>query len=177
MSGVLTPLGVRSLGGVLPVLATAEAAIVASVAPAMAELNAKLAGLLAVQAALLAPPLPSVTIAGAALALVSLQATLAVPQPTSPQLVAALAVIAQVRAQLGALEAQLSVAAELGALGNAGGIAAYAYAGTIDALGPAVTAELGGGIPGGAGADQGNALVLVTTTPGTWISMRAAFAI
>lgn len=178
MSGTLTPLGVKTIGAMVPALVTAQGAISAAAAPSMGEIQGKLAGLLSVQTALLVPPVPTLTIAGAASAFASLQATFSVPQPTSPQLASAISVVAQLQAQLAAVQAHLTFAAKLGELAATGGVAAYAYSGTVDGLGDAISSELGSGAgPGMPPNSVSNALVLVTSSSATWTAMRAVFSI
>ncbi len=79
----------------------------------------------------------------------------------SLQISAALALIAALNVELGALGFDLTAA----------GIHAYAFDGEAQELGPA----LPNAFPGGAPTSHCNALVLATSVPATWIAMAGIF--
>ncbi|HSC86380.1 MAG TPA: hypothetical protein VLC09_03890 [Polyangiaceae bacterium] len=83
--------------------------------------------------------------------------------------------IAEVAAQIAAIEAQIALAAGLANALAAVGVHAYHYAGTVASMGSAIAAEVGSGFPGGTGADSCNALIFATSIPSVWTAMQAVF--
>ncbi len=75
------------------------------------------------------------------------------------------------------INAQLSIVLGVQSLLVAAGVSAYAYAGTVNELGAAVTGELSGGLPGGSPTAPCNAIVLVTSLPATWSDMSQLFKV
>jgi len=153
----LVYLGSLSLGQVIPGLGVALASAVPRINAELAVQNATVAQLQVV------PP----TITGALSAANSIVAginaaiALGVQVPSlSVQVNAALALIAALNIELGALAFDMS----------APGIHAYAYAGDSQGLGPALPSSF----PGGAPTTPCNALVLATTIGSTWVSLGAA---
>lgn len=170
MTGILTPLGVLSVAAAVPLVVTAQAQITAGVGPSLAELNAKVAGLLKVSAALQLPALPAAAIAAAAAAVASLTVTLS-SGGAALQVAGVASTLASLQLQIGALELLVQAAVDLGTIGAAGGVAAWAYAGTTDTLGDAVKSATLNGLPGGSATDSVNALLLATSVSATWSAM------
>ncbi len=169
MSGTVRELGEVTLGDVLPGLAVARAALQLTGGIALAEVQAKLAGLINVQAALTLPPLPGAAIIGAAQVLLALEANIGLAAPTL-QLAGTVALVAQLNLLLGQIRAQLALDFGL----NIGGIAAYSYEGTADALGSSLASVTSAGLPGGGPSDQCYAVVLAASTPTARAAIRAA---
>jgi hypothetical protein len=156
MSGLLTPLGVFTLGQALPGLAILDAFARAADATARVQLLAQLKGLLNVSAALTIPPLPSVTVVAAAKVAAQLAINPSIAAP-SLQLSANAKLLADIQAKLG-----ITVPAfDLGAAG----IAAYHYEGAVGEFSGKLGNAIGGGLPGGSATDVCFATVLVTTAP------------
>jgi hypothetical protein len=157
VSGVLTPLGIVSVGAALPGMVTLESLAATAQALAAAELTGKLSGAVSVSAALVLPPPPQLKAVGA----FQVAAQLALnPQISSPSLQVAgnAQLIAELQLKLSGL-----VLPDFGL--GAAGVAAYKYQGTIDELGAKVTANTSDGLPGGSGSDVGYAVLLVATAP------------
>lgn len=104
---------------------------------------------------------------------------LALPPPYSPKLEAALVALIQqcIRGNIAFLPmltklgAQRDLVTDLqGHMANAG-LHAYSYAGPVNGLGGEFATALAGGLPSGAPTDSANALMLVTTTPATWVGL------
>jgi hypothetical protein len=165
VSGVLTPLGVVSVGAAIPGMAELMQLLSAAQNAARLELLGKLKGLASVSAALSVPPLPGVTAAAAAKLAVQLALNPSVAAP-SLQVSANASVAAEIGAKLGGLALP---AFDLGAFG----VAAYKYEGTIDSLGSSLGAATSGGLTGGAGSDVGYAVVLVATAPAAVAALKA----
>lgn len=165
-------LGELTLGGVVPGAAMLSAAGTAGINAALPDLQSRLAGLLAFK-----PTPVSFTAQIATLKdmIAGIEATIAVGLPApgvSTQLAAIAELVAALQSQVGALNAQLSVIANLQAALGAAGIHAYAYEGAAGSL----AAELGGAVgssPGISPADVAHALALVTTVPATWAAMSS----
>lgn len=87
------------------------------------------------------------------------------PPDISAQIAAVSALIATITAQVATANAQITILVDLQATLTAGGVAAYAYDGAINAFGSQLSTALGG-----SGAHC-NALVLLTTVPATWTAM------
>lgn len=173
----LVYVGSLSVGGSIP---GASAAITAG----LSGITAVLPGLIEQLATLAAfTPAPINFAAQLALAesmVVSVNAaiTAGLPVPDiSAQIAVILATIAALTAQVAGLQANLAVITDLAAPLAASGLHAYAYDGATDLLGPALTSELAGGVPGGAGGDHANALVLITTIGATWDAMELVFKV
>jgi hypothetical protein len=165
VSGVLTTCGIVSIGAAVPALEELMALLATAQNAAKFQINAKLTGLANVSVALTVPPPPSVVAEAAVKTALQLSLN---PQIAAPSLqVSANAKIAgELTALLGGL---VLPPLDLGAFG----IAAYKYTGTIDALGPSVTAATAAGLPGGTGQDVGYAVLLVATTPAAIDALKA----
>jgi hypothetical protein len=145
----------------------------ALVLAAQAELDAKLAAMIAFSLKL---GLPALSITAqldiAASITASLQAALEigiVPPQIDAQLEIVLAVIAQ-------LNVQLEIFITLLGLMAAAGLYVYAVDSTASGVGGELTTTLAGGLPGGSGPGAHvNALVLVTELGATWTAMGEVF--
>lgn len=78
---------------------------------------------------------------------------------------------------LALLQAQLQIIKDLFGLFGTAGLHLYRYAGAVNAFGGELATELASGLPGGAGGDAANALVLITTIPATWAVMAQVFKV
>jgi hypothetical protein len=110
----------------------------------------------------------------------SLQAAISAglsPPSLSAQIAIVAALVAALEIAVGQINAQLTVLIDLSALLDAAGVFLYSYSGRSDGLGPALDTELSTGFPGGTAGQQCNALVLATTTPGTWDAMSELFKV
>jgi hypothetical protein len=160
---VITYLGSVTIGECLP----AGAAIYAG---ALAELQAKLAAVVALAARLqVTPPTLATNLALAVQMVAALQAAISLGMPgVDFQIAAVLAAIADINARLVVL-AGFEVA-----MGSAG-VHVHSYAGSVAAFGPELGAAVGGGFPGGTGSDHCNSLILSTTLPAVWAAMGEIF--
>lgn len=173
----LVYVGSLSIGGTVPGAAAVAVAGAAGINAALPDLQARLDALLAFA------PVDVNFAAQLALAqqmVVSIQASIAVSLP-APSIAAQIAIVSALIADLAAaalsINAQLTIVADFQALLSAAGIHVYAFDGDTDQLGPEVTAELVGGVPGGGPTDHANALVLVTTVGATWAAMGNVFQV
>lgn len=175
MSGQATLIGSLSVGQLCPLLLASQAQLTANVNVLLPQIQAQITGLLALQANLVATPPNIASMLAQAEALVAaiLAAIAQGIPPVSLQITAVAAALAQLNVTLGQLTASLTFAAgfPLGATG----IAAYAYTGTVGAMGSAITAAMSSGLPGGMPTDNCNAIVLATENPATWASMQVVF--
>jgi hypothetical protein len=81
----------------------------------------------------------------------------------------ALSVKADLEAMLLVVQAQVDIQVAIASLLATGGVVAYAWDGANDALGPALTAALGGA------TTHSNAIILYTTSGATWTAMSSFF--
>jgi len=140
-------------------------AIVPSLGLALASALPRIEADIALQQALVAqlnlvPPTisGSLTLATEIVTAINASIALGVQVPSlAIQVNAALALIALLNAELGALGFDMSAA----------GIHAYAFDGRTDELGPALPASLPGGLP----SDHCTALVLATAIPASWVAL------
>jgi len=173
----LTYLGSLSIGSLIPLGAAAGAAAVAAVQLSIPELKARLEALASFA------PTPGSFAADISVAqsiIASIEAAIAVgleAPSLDAQIAIVAALVAELRAALATIDAQLSVVTGFLALLETGGVFAYAYSGDADALGGALTTELASGFPGGGPTDPTNAIIYATTTPDTWTSMSAVFKV
>lgn len=159
-----------SFGDAAPLLVTVNASLGIAIAAALGELQARVAGLLKVQATLtvgIGPPTLLATIQATEQVLVNLEASFGGPVVTL-QLDAIAAILLTLNASIGALEAMAQI--PLG-----GSLFAYSFDGRASEFGPQVTAATGGGFPGGAPSDHANAIILATVEPATWAILQAVF--
>jgi hypothetical protein len=87
----------------------------------------------------------------------------------SAQVALAAAVKADLDAMLLVVQAQVAIQIQIASLLATGGVVAYAWDGANSALGPALTAALGGA------ATHSNAIILYTTSGVTWTAMQGLF--
>src|SRR5690606_30449711 len=135
-------------GQAMPLLDQASLTLTASLTPGVADLNARIAGLLA--ASIAPPALITDLVAGLTAALGSLQALIAAGVVViPPTATASLEQLAVLQAQLTALQTGLDFAASL-PLG-APGIHVYTTASPANGVGSDISGALAGGLPGEAG--------------------------
>lgn len=85
--------------------------------------------------------------------------------------------IGQLQGIVGGISAQLDILAALQGPLAAAGVHGYAFDGAVSALGGELGAQLAGGVPGGSPSDHANAVVFITTVPGTWAAMGEIFKV
>ena len=104
--------------------------------------------------------------------------TAALPAPSfSDQIATIVALMAQLHAQVLAINAQLSIVVGIQGALLTGGVFAYASANQAQLVGADLSTSLAAGLPGGNPTDACNALLLITSTPATWDVMRAIFKV
>jgi hypothetical protein len=162
-------IGSRSIGGAIPIAATAQAQLDASLGVLLAEMQAELAGAIEAHAQLvITPPSLGAGFAAAMDLVTNLQALIDLGLPSaSIDLSAALAVIAELRVQLGALEAAASFAAELSGILGSAGVYVWTYSGAP-----------GGIVPGwsGPGGDVW-AVILAAGAGATQVALKTTFGV
>jgi hypothetical protein len=164
---MITRLGELSLLDVVPLLAELQAALAGAQAFAVPELQAKLAGLANVLAAItIAPPALGATITAALSTVASLQASIGGPTVTL-QATAIASLIATLELQLAALTLTISVPNP--------SVSAYVYEGESGSIGVELQGAVNADLPGAPGAMT--ALILATTSPSAWDSMGVVFAV
>jgi len=174
---VIVYLGELSIGAAVP---GANAAVVAG----LAGINLALPDILARIAALQAfVPTPvdfgvQLILAQQMVTSVGLAISLGLPVPSILLQIAAIeALILALLATIEAINGQLDILVDIQTQLATSGLHAYAYAGTVGALGGEVTGALASGLPGGSSGDAAHALVFVTTTPATWSAMSLVFKV
>lgn len=145
-------------------------------ATAMADVQARLAALIALQAQI-ALTLPTISFAAniqlCADAIASMEAAISLGV-TPPNIDAQLAIVA---ASIAELTATLSFAASIMLAFSAPGVWSHTYSGNADQLGPEFTTEFAAGLPGGGGASEHIDAVLISTNLGpTWTAIQQVFA-
>ena len=165
--------GSMTLGSALPTALAAQGAIDASIGLVLPEIQAKLAGLLAVN---LIPPTIAASLTTALQLVANIQAAITVGAPAVDiQLAAVAQLIAELQAQIVSLQAQLAFSATLSATLGASGIHLYSYDGEAGELGSELQAELSGGFPGGQPSDATFAMLAAGTTPAAIAAIKAMF--
>ena len=161
----ITAIGTLDLSTAIPGAALGASAGLTGINAALPDIEARLDALIAFA------PAPIDFAAQLTLAqsiVTSIQAGIALgltPPDISVQIAAVEALIAVLVAQASLANAQVTILLGLQATLTAGGVAAYAYDGTIANFGSELATALGG-----SGAHC-NALVLLTTVPATWAAM------
>lgn len=158
-------LGELSLSDVVPLLATFQASLQASVGIALPDLQGKLAGLGQILAAItVAPPELGATITAALATVASLQAAISGPTVTL-ELAAIAGLIAELNVSLGVLTAAAGLSIP------SANLSAYVYTGPTGQLGAEVQAALDADLPGAPA--QTFALILATTSAPAWATAGA----
>lgn len=144
---MLTYLGSLTIGAAIPALLAAQLSITAAFGPLLAELNAKLAGYVALALKIgIKPPSLFASIDLAAKIAASLNAALAAgftPPSIDFSASAVAALIAELQIKIGLLNAALDLAIQLGSLNAAAGVHAFIYEGPISGL-PAAMGTVSG---------------------------------
>lgn len=175
---LLTSMGQLTLGDSVPVALSASAELAASVNLMLPEVNAKIAGLVALQASLtLTPPSLAGNLQVALDLVASLQASLSLGLPGLDfQLTAVAALLAELNVFLGALLAKLDLALSLQATLGTPGIFAYQYIGPVGTAGNELQVRLAGGLPGGSPADTCYGWFFIATDAGAINAAKGVFA-
>lgn len=162
----ITKIGELTLAQVVPLLATFSDALTFAQGIAVGELEAKLAGLGNVLAAItVAPPALGATIEAAIGTVASLQAAVGGPTVTL-QATAIAALIADLNASLATLTASVSIPSAT--------VSAYVYDGPSANIGAELQAAMSS-LPGSGPGDHANALILATTSSAAWTTMGRVF--
>ncbi|HMI84871.1 MAG TPA: hypothetical protein VK550_12310 [Polyangiaceae bacterium] len=168
----LVPLGSLSLAAAVPGAATANAALDVAIGIAAPNVSAQLTAAASFSPSVSLGLADLIAIAEAILA--NIEAALAAIPPIpvlslDAQVDLALAIKVDLDAMLLTVQAQLTIQLQIASLLATGGVVAYAWDGANNALGPALTAELGGG------STHSNAIILYTTSGVTWTAMSSLF--
>jgi len=165
--------GGLTLAAGLPFLGPMSAGFSASLAATLPDIQARIAGALSGQVqVVLNPPSLAASAALAAQIGAAIQAAIATPG-VMVDITAAAALIAELSAILGQLQANLALSASFGSLLAAGGVHFYTVEGSVGDMTGALQPHLAGGIPGGEGPDQnGFALVMVAAEPAAMTAIR-----
>lgn len=169
--------GSLTLGQCVPLALSASAEMAASVNQVLPEVSAKIAGLQALQASLVAtPPSLSASLTAAENLVSALNVAISLGMPgVDFQLTAIAAQLAELNVTLGALNARLSLALQYQATLGSPGVFAYQYTGPVGSLGAEVQAELGGGIGGGPPSLPVGAWLFIATDGGAINAARTVF--
>ncbi len=166
---MITRLGEISLSAAVPLLAEFQAALSLSATIALPDLNAKIAGLGAVLAAItISPPDLTGTIAAALATVASLEAAIGGPTVTL-QIGAIVALLAELDASLATLTAGLALSIPSAVL------SAYVYSGPSALLGVELQSEINASLPGVGG--HADALVLATADSAAWAAAGLVFRV
>jgi len=169
--------GSLTLGAAIPGATAAAAAGASGIGLALPDIQARLAALLAFN------PQPIDFAADLVLAqqmVTSLSAAIALgltPPSMAAQIAAINALIAELLANVSAVNAQLEIILAFQGLLASAGVHTYAYAGPVNAFGSEFSAELSAGVPGGSPTQASNAVVLLTTIGATWDAMAQVFKV
>lgn len=177
---MITYVGELTIAAAVPGASQATIAGDAAIDAAMPDLTLRIQALQDT----IALPLPTIDFA-AQLALAqqilgSVQAAIDLALPVPPdaeQLEKFTDMLGDLTASLGTVETSASLIASIAALLAAVGLHVYAYSGPVNALGGEVTSALAAGLPGGAPADNANALILATSNAATWTAMQSIFKV
>lgn len=153
--------GVVNLGQAVPLAVTADATISAVKAPAIAELQARLAGVVQATAAMTAtPPTAAANLQAAAGIVAALEASIAIGVPSVDFQIAALAAARlEIEAALAALDVSLGINI------NTPGVYLYRYSGRNDLIASGFYNVLGSGLPGASPSQHAEAWLLAAVAP------------
>jgi hypothetical protein len=169
---MITPIGELSIGDAMPGAVAVGVAGAAGIGLALPDLQSRIAALLAF-APVEVDFAAQLTLAQQTVA--SIQATIAAgitPPSIAEQLAQVAALIADLLASLSSIAAQLTIITDFQALLVNEGLHAYAFSGSVSSFGDELDAEIGAGLPGGAGASEAvDGLVLVTNVGATWSAL------
>jgi hypothetical protein len=168
----LVPLGSLSIAAAVPAAADVNAALLIATGIAAPNVSAQITAVGSFTPTL-SPGLDQLLALANAI-LSNIQAAIAAIPPIpildlQAQIDLAASVQADLLAMLVLINVQVELQLEIAALLVTGGIAAYAWDGANNALGPALTTELGGSTA------HSNAIILYTTSPSAWVAMQAFF--
>lgn len=163
--------GEVTIGGAIPGASTATLAAIAGINGALPDLLARISSLQSF--------LPQDVSLGAQLSLANSLVTniqtsiqLGVAPPSiAAQIAAVAALVAAMLAQLAAVEGQLDIVTGFQGLLAAAGIHVYASSATTAGIGSELATALSAGVPGGAGTDLANSVLLVTTSSVAWSAL------
>lgn len=166
----LTSLGSISLAVALPGAAQANAALLIACDVAAPNVGSQITAMASFSPSVSVDLSSQLALAESIIANIEAAIAAIPPIPTvslSAQVALALALKADLEAMLALINAKLSLQASLASLLATAGVTGYAWDGANNALGPALTTALGG-----AGTHT-NAVILLTTSGGTWTAMQA----
>lgn len=160
----------------MPFLLPVSAAFSANLAAVLPDIQARLTGALSASLAVAASP-PSLA-ASAQLAsqiLAAINAAVLTPG-VMVDLTACAALVAELSAILGQIQANIGLAVELGDMLGTSGVHFYLIEGDIGSMGSGLQSVLAGGMPGGSGpTQQGTAFVLLAGDNGAIAALRTLF--
>lgn len=166
--------GSITIGGAVPLLNTANAALTLSASATLPNITAQLEGLANVSVALtIGPPDIAGTITATAEVLLQLQASISGPT-VSLEIAAILSLIAELEVELGNIQLAVGLAASIDLVLGQSGVFVYSYEGTVSALGPELSAALLANPPGLPGNTAGGVL-LVGSTPAAIAALVTLF--
>jgi len=160
-----------TLGECVPLALRANAELGAAVSASQPDLQARVNGLLSISVR--PPPSLADLIASVQALLAALQELAAAPLPDVDANAAALA---ELQAQLGALQVSLQFSLDFGALLGTPGVHYYAYLGRADGFGAALGAHVGSGLSVPPSA-QIAAAALLASDGGATTALRALFGL
>lgn len=171
--------GSYSLGGIMPQALTVVGGLDAALAVSLPDLTAKVDGLLQLQASLTLNP-PSIQgRLDVALALVeSLKAAIALGLPTIDlNLTLVSALLADLQADLGSLQASAALSASISLSLGAVGVHAFSHRGGANTIIPQIASVLGDSLPGGAPSDTVGTILLSASAPPAVVAMGQWFGL
>jgi hypothetical protein len=166
-------IGEFTLGGCVPMALTAQGGLSASVGLVLPEMQARIAGYIEAQAAVILHPITIASQLASAVALVAqLEALIAVGIPLVSLDTALIAgLIAELQATIGTLEARATFAVNLGVLLGTPGVYLVRHSGPVGDVLPA-------GLPGGSGPSQPvQGIAILATDAGAWSAIEAMFRV
>lgn len=159
--------GVLNLGQAVPLAVTADAQITAVKTPTIAQLQARLAGIVQAMAAMtVTPPTAAANLEAAAAIVTALEASIVLGVPSVDFQIAALAKAKlEIEVALGELDVSLGINI------NTPGVYLYRYTGRNDLIASGFYNALGTGLPGAAPDQHAEAWLLAAVSPGAQASL------
>lgn len=169
-------IGGKSIGAGLPFLLPMSAAFSANLAATLPDIQARLVGALSASLSVTISPPSLVASAQLATQILAAINTAIMTPGVMVDLTAAAALIAELSAILGQIQANLTLAAGFGAMLGTAGIHFYKAEGAVGEMAPGYGGHLSGGIPGGSGPEQeGISFLLVAASPVSIAALKQLF--
>lgn len=175
----ISPQGETTIAGFNPSLAGSLAASIETIGTTLPGLQAQLEAAVEAAASLtINPPTLAGQLESAVQMVIAITAAIAVGDPgVSGQLTALAVLIADLTVAVGSLEAQLAIFVELTAGISAFGVEAWTFEGRCDEFATQIAPFTDSGFAGGSAGTQSNVLVLGTTTPAVWATMKTVHGV